>query len=453
MIQSIVKFSQIEERFDAEYYKPEFVETERLLEKLSFTTQLKEVASKERARRNPENEEAECIRYLDIANVDLTTGEVALQTISKYLAPSRARRGVKIGDIAISTVRPIRNAIAFISDELQDIVCSTGFAIITPKKIDSFYLFTFLKTNYAINQLVRRTSAAMYPAVSEDEVFNIKIPVPTENIQKKIGGLANLSFQKSTLAKEKYQEAKKLVEDFLKIGNENFTFSNTFALPVSKIEDRFDGEYYQPLKLLDLPMFQHGYIPLGELTAINAGKTPAKQAYTSKGVRILKVRDLTNQGIDWEEGDRAYTLPEVFAKTKKARVQENDLLLISAAHLAYYIGKEIDIVFDIPKEFDNKLLAVGELLIVRAGKINPYVLLWYMRTKVAYLLIQRLITGETSHLYAKDLITLPIPKILIDFEGTGKIEKLTKEAMNLKRESKELLEQAKSEIEKIIENG
>ena len=125
-------------------------------------------------------------------------------------------------------------------------------------------------------------------------------------------------------------------------------------------------------------------------------------------------------------------------------------MLISAAHQAYYIGQEVDIVFDIPKEYSDKLLAVAELLVVRPHKINPYLLLWYLRTQVAYRLIQRLITGETSHLYAKDLVNLPIPEKLLDFQDVKKVEGLTRESLLLKKDSKNLLEQAKQEVEKII---
>lgn len=450
MITSTATYSEIEDRLDAEFYKPSFLKIENALRQLPITKHLNDVAVSERKRRNPAQESTGTFHYLDIANVDLITGEVSLQEITKGEAPSRARRGVNINDVVISTVRPNRNAVSFIDENLKDVVCSTGFAVVKPKQINPHYLFAFLKSNFAVNQLVRRTSAAMYPAVSESEVLNIKIPVPSESTQEKIGSIIKKCFKQRQLAKQKYEEARQLLNDFLGITEDEFVFENTFSLPFSEMEDRLDCGYYQPLELLELQLFKDGIIPLGDLAKIAAGKTPAKHEYTKEGVRILKVRDLTNQGINWKEGNRSYANSGTWEKTKRARVQENDLLLISAAHQAHYIGQEIDVVFDIPKEHDEKLLAVAELLVVRVNKINPYVLLWYLRSKVAYLLIQRLITGETSHLYAKDLVNLPIPEKLLKFKNSEKVERLTRESLLLKKESKQLLEQAKEEVEKII---
>lgn len=91
-------------------------------------------------------------------------------------------------------------------------------------------------------------------------------------------------------------------------------------------------------------------------------------------------------------------------------------------------------------------------MIIRPNQqINPYVLLWYLRTSIAYQFIQQFITGETSHLYPKDLVNLPIPKNLINFRDAQKLESLTNESITLHKESKQLLEKAKHKVEEIIE--
>ena len=48
-------------------------------------------------------------------------------------APSRARRIVKYGDIIVSTVRTYLRAITSIKEDYDNCICSTGFAVITPK--------------------------------------------------------------------------------------------------------------------------------------------------------------------------------------------------------------------------------------------------------------------------------------------------------------------------------
>ena len=68
------------------------------------------------------------------------------------------------------------------------------------------------------------------------------------------------------------------------------------------------------------------------------GKTPARKLYTDEGYKILKVRDLTNKGIDWDKEDRAFVSRDFFKKSHK--LQENDILFISSAHHPKYIGKK-----------------------------------------------------------------------------------------------------------------
>ena len=129
------------------------------------------------------------------------------------MAPSRARKGVQAGDSILSTVRPNRNAVGFITDELKDCVCSTGFSVIHPKEVLPGYLFVFLKSKLAINQLVRLTTAAMYPAVSETDIANLKIPFPPKSFQEKIEKMVKLAHQKRKEAEERYKEAENILSN------------------------------------------------------------------------------------------------------------------------------------------------------------------------------------------------------------------------------------------------
>jgi hypothetical protein len=448
MIQSTVTYSQIEDRLDAEYYKPDYLAVAEAV-KQAPTKKLSVFLEKYHTGYPFDSSvyRADGVPLIRISNLNSwffdCSYDVTLPDLSEW-----QRFKTKSGDILISMSGTI--GLASIVFDCPGYFVNQRIAALKLKDIDHFFLIAFLNCKYGRLPLERIGTGGVQTNIRIEDIKNLQIPVLNAEQEKHIAGLVRQAHQKRQLAKQKYEEARRLVNEFLGIRESDFSFEQSFSMPFSKIEDRLDCGYYQPLELLELPMFKKGAIPLGGLATISAGKTPAKHAYTKQGVRILKVRDLTNQGIDWDEGDRAYAKEEVWEKTERARVKENDLLLISAAHQAYYIGQEIDIVFDIPEEHNSKLLAVAELLVVRPRKINPYLLLWYLRTQVAYRLIQRLITGETSHLYAKDLVNLPIPKKLLNFQDAKKVEGLTKESLLLKKESKKLLEQAKQEVEKII---
>src|SRR5437763_10031233 len=72
------------------------------------------------------------LRYIDISNVDSNGFMLDAQELQFGNAPSRARRIVKHEDIIISTVRTYLRAIGLIEEPPENLVVSTGFAVLRP---------------------------------------------------------------------------------------------------------------------------------------------------------------------------------------------------------------------------------------------------------------------------------------------------------------------------------
>lgn len=195
---------------------------------------------------------------------------------------------------------------------------------------------------------------------------------------------------------------------------------------------------------------------LGELAEVKIGKTPAFDDYLPNGKRrIMKFRAITGRGIDWENEERGFVKEEFFQKNKKNKLEQNDIVLGCAAHQAHYIGRYIDIVDDLPKEFKDGILTVAEIMIIKVKEvINPFVLLQFLRSNVGYNLIQRQIKGQTSHLYPKDVESIEIPEAIIKISQSkdGKeIESKIISSLEKARLSKQKLEEAKAFAEGLIE--
>jgi len=163
-----------EDREDPEYYQPELVALEATLAR-SEGVRLDEITQLVHRRVDPSKGTVP-IRYIDISSVDTLTGNVQYEELSPFDAPSRARLLVRSGDIIVSTVRPNRNAVAYISDELDGCVCSTGFAVFRSTRIHPLALYGFFKSRCFVGQAVRRCSASMYPAVAEEELKSVLVP-------------------------------------------------------------------------------------------------------------------------------------------------------------------------------------------------------------------------------------------------------------------------------------
>ena len=110
-------------------------------------------------------EEWECIKLMEIANINpesitdktykdyafyyidlsaVNEGKIEFPTnkIIFSRAPSRARRIVKKDDILLATVRPNLKGFAYISFEVNNLICSTGYAVIRSKKgVASLYIY------------------------------------------------------------------------------------------------------------------------------------------------------------------------------------------------------------------------------------------------------------------------------------------------------------------------
>lgn len=127
------------------------------------------------------------ITYIDISSVNYGRGIRETQQFSFGNAPSRARRIVQTGDIIISTVRTYLKAIAYISEEYNNYICSTGFAVFTPKsEVDSKYLFYALNADWFVSDVERHSVGISYPAITSTALASLKTIIPPIDEQERI---------------------------------------------------------------------------------------------------------------------------------------------------------------------------------------------------------------------------------------------------------------------------
>lgn len=126
------------------------------------------------------------ILYVDIGSVSPAEGIVKKEKFLFEDAPSRARRIVKNGDTIVSTVRTYLRAIASIINPEDNLVVSTGFAVIRPKNIFAGYLSYVLNAPYFIEEVVSRSVGVSYPAIKASMIGEIFIPIPSFTEQQRI---------------------------------------------------------------------------------------------------------------------------------------------------------------------------------------------------------------------------------------------------------------------------
>lgn len=141
-------------------------------------------------------------------------------------APSRARRIVKKGDILMSTVRPNLQSFSLIREDVNDLIASTGFAVLTAKKCSNEYLFQYLFSQHIAKQFYQLLVGSNYPAINSFDVRRLKIMLPALPEQKVIAKVLGLMDQaidnvQKTIAQKKLQ--KKYLMQTLLTGKKRLT--------------------------------------------------------------------------------------------------------------------------------------------------------------------------------------------------------------------------------------
>lgn len=162
----------------------------------------------------PESTDPECeLLYVDIGSVDATEGILKKEPMIFETAPSRARRIVQDGDTIVSTVRTYLRAVAPIQNPEENLIVSTGFAVIRPKGIDPHYLAYSLRSSYFIETVVSRSVGVSYPATNPTDVSCIKLPLPPIDEQQAIARFLDAkTAQLDALVAQKRQLIAKLKE-------------------------------------------------------------------------------------------------------------------------------------------------------------------------------------------------------------------------------------------------
>ena len=125
------------------------------------------------------------IAYVDISSVDLINGITATEVLNFEEAPSRARRIVRDGDTIVSTERTYLKAIASIASPPENMIVSTGFAVIRPSSfIDSRFLGYALQNSAFVEGVVARSTGVSYPAINPSTLISLSVAYPEDKTEQ-----------------------------------------------------------------------------------------------------------------------------------------------------------------------------------------------------------------------------------------------------------------------------
>lgn len=188
------------DRFDAEYFRPRYQSVLALLRRQGKT--LRDVARLREDMFTPQP--GQPFHYIEIGDL-AADGAATSHVVPGEEAPSRATWIVQPGDVITSTVRPIRCLTGLIEPEQAENICSSGFAVLTPKGIPGELLFAYLRLPVICELMDLHTTASMYPAISTTDLMRLPFLLPDDATIKKVK-------QRITAARAARREAHALLE-------------------------------------------------------------------------------------------------------------------------------------------------------------------------------------------------------------------------------------------------
>jgi type I restriction enzyme S subunit len=174
---------------------------------------LRDVVELRTGTRNPTVAPDEPFTYVDVAAIDNEEKAiVGARVLVGAEAPSRARKLIREGDVLVSTVRPNLNAVAVVPPALDGQVASTGFCVLRARQsVLPEFLYFYTRSKLFVDGLCKLVAGAMYPAVTDSQVLERAIPLPSLEEQHHIVDLLARAEGIVRLRRKAQQKAAELI--------------------------------------------------------------------------------------------------------------------------------------------------------------------------------------------------------------------------------------------------
>ncbi|MEO0043325.1 MAG: hypothetical protein RL329_2773 [Bacteroidota bacterium] len=194
-----MNYNELNGRFDYDFYAPE---NRRLFDKIADknTVRLGTICEIVRAKSKKLKEADATVEYIELSDINTHSFEIINSTTYQvHELPSRASYELQKDDIltaiAGNSVGTRKHATALVTESFEGAICTNGFRIFRNYKIDKHFLLHFLKSESFLKQMFMYRTGAAIPNVSDTDLANIIISLPTEARQQYISQKVKRAFE------------------------------------------------------------------------------------------------------------------------------------------------------------------------------------------------------------------------------------------------------------------
>ena len=302
----------------------------------------------------------------------------------------------------------------------------------------------FLQTKYGLYQLAREGSGGVQQMITLGRLREIKVPNIDDSIQNQCAELYLKALSLKQLSKMLYLQAQEHLEEELGLDKLVFEKKKSYEASFREIvsNNRLDADHYQiqykQIKNL-IKKYSNGFLPLLEIVeSLQPNINPYKTSEQS--FKYIELSNI-NSCLGIIEGYKTVTGKSAPSRAKRQIFPED---IIASA-----VVGSIDKAGIVDETHGGGLASTG-FFHFRSKGCSPYYLLLLVRSKALKMqLLQEATGGILSAVSDNNLKNIILPDVKESVQN--ELHELVKASHTAKKESDQLLEQAKKIVEDYIE--
>lgn len=446
---SIIQKSQIESgyRIDAEYFQPIFLD----IEKKIFSSQSYKLWSDIAGRfiTGPFGSEFIVDNYTTDSHYRYIRGKdvkeiFLLDEDNVYIPKSDFERlrkySLKEGDILVSVVGTLGN-VSIIDSSIPPAIFSCKSTVFRTESINTYYLIAYLNSEYGRSLLERNMRGAVQTGLNIEDLKSLPIFIPTKEQQDAISSIIINAKKIFNESKVLYSQAEDLLLE--ELGLKDYTIEDDLTYTVNlfdiKSAHRADADYFQPKYKNLIKSLKKTHQPL-RMLVIKRKEKKAK-IILEDDYKYIEISD-----VDIGSGEVSHTIRKGYdlPANAKIKIDGGELIVSKVRPTRGAIGI-------IPEGWNNNFVASGAFSVFEVLPPTREYLQVVLRSFIGKLQLEKPTTGSSYPTVDDvDIESLIIP--ILSKDSQQKIADLVCQSHKARKKARELLEQAKREVEKLIED-
>tara|TARA_B100000795_G_C22805779_1_gene444812 strand:- start:2819 stop:4213 length:1395 start_codon:yes stop_codon:yes gene_type:complete len=455
----ISKTELISSRLDPEFYKKELTNLDKAIDKIGSIS-LRELISEltdytangsfASLKANVKiRDDKSFAKWIRIHNLDANNFEKSIRYTDKRGYEFLRKSKLLGGELLVSkTGEYLGRAYLFNPNVSNDkyTLADNIFLLRLKNPLYNGFVFSFINSNLGRKLLLRWSQGTGQPTIIKDSLRSVRLPeIKIEEVAI-YNDLINKYYSKVLESQSLYKQAVTLLEKELGLNKIVFEKPKSYTASFSEVvnSNRADADFYQTkYKQLEKHISTLQYKSLASICNFQKGYEVGTKLYTDQGPTFIRVSNLTINGFTFGNADK-YISNNTYSIFKAHKPNNGDILLTKDGTIGtcYIVDEEVE-----------GIISSGIMnLALNDTSIPKEYLALVINSTICQMQADRDCSGALiTHWKPEQIRKMKIP--ILSPETMEHLADLVTRSKVARKESKQLLEQAKNRVEELIEEA